>query len=58
MRARINKQPKLQATSGWYGTRTVLQHTPENKRRDYGSRELQAKADESMRELNKLFDIN
>jgi len=58
MRTRVRKQPELQATSGWYGTRTVLQHTPENKRRDYGSRELQRKADTAMQELNKLFEIN
>jgi len=58
MRARVNSQPKLQATSSWYGTRTVLQHTPETKRRDYGSRELQRKADKAMMELNKLFETN
>ena len=58
MRARIKQSPELQATSGWYGTRTVLQHIPETKRRDYGSRELQRKADNAMQELNKLFEIN
>ena len=58
MRTRVNKQPVLQANSANYGTRTVLSHQPENKRRDYGSRELQHKADVAMKELNNLFQIN
>ena len=58
MRTRVNKQPVLQAQSVNYGTRTVLTHKPENNRRDYGSRELQIKADRAMNELNNLFQIN
>jgi len=59
MRARVSKAPELQATSAWYGTRTVLEHKPEQRqRRDYGSRDLQHKADKAMRELNKLFETN
>jgi hypothetical protein len=56
MRTRTN-QPVLQAQSENYATRTVLTHKPENKRRDYASRELQRKADQTLVELNKLFGV-
>jgi hypothetical protein len=59
MRARITKEPTLQANSANYGTRTVLTHKPEErKRRGYGSRALEVKADRAMKELNNLFEIN
>ena len=58
MRARVKQEPVLQANSAKYGAMRVQQHTPDTKRRDYGSRELQHKADEAMKELNNLFQIN
>jgi len=57
MRARVTKQPELQATSTWYGARTVLQHTPEQrKRRGYESREQEMRADQALNRLNSLFN--
>jgi len=59
MRARIAKEPVLQAQSVNYGAKRTQQYTPEaRKQRGYGSRALELRADKAISELNNLFEIN